>query len=94
MLTYFKHPDPIVGECAFIVAVGTGVKLFALTIWMILPQLERSYPNYDGVMQVFLASGGFLISGVVLFAIFHVVSELVNKFLNMARSLERIEEKL
>lgn len=82
------------GECAFIVGIGTGIKLFVLLILAIIPQLGRSYPRYEGPTYIFLASVGFLASGAALFAISHVVAGLVNRFSNMATSLKKIEEKL
>ena len=87
------------GEGGFILFIGIGIKLFMLLILMtipqmIIPQLMRTSPDFEGVVKVSITIGGLVLGSVVLLIVSYFVAELVNLFTSMGTNLKKIETQL
>ena len=82
------------GQGSFFLFIGTGIKSFTLSILMIIPQLMSRSPDFEAVVKVLIATGGFVLGSVVLLIVSYFVAELVNLFMNMATNLKKIETQL
>ena len=51
-------------------------------------------PDFEAVVKVLIATGGFVLGSVVLLIVSYFVAELVNLFMNMATNLKKIETQL